>query len=55
VGGLAGDFDPHGEDTFGLNADVHVRGLAGDGEVADVTLLDQVVRAALLEVLGLFI
>jgi hypothetical protein len=34
---------------------VHVGRLAGDGEIADVALLDEVVGAALLDLLGLLV
>ena len=49
------DLDPHREHALGLDADVQVGGLAGDREVADVALLDEVVGAALLDLLGLLV
>src|SRR4029450_13789698 len=51
----AGHLDAHREHALRLNADVEVRGLAGDREVADVALPHEVVRAAILDLLGLLL
>ena len=46
---------PDREHALGLDPDVHVGGLAGDREVADEALLDELVRAALDLLLGLLV
>src|SRR5215218_26124 len=47
VRGAAVNLDPHREHALRLDADVEVGRLAGDREVTDVALLDDVVRGAL--------
>ena len=49
VRGLAAHLDAQREHALGLDADVQVGGLAGDREVADVALFDEVVGAARVE------
>ena len=55
VRGRAEDQDPQREHALGLDADVQVGGLAGDREIADVAGLDQQVRRALVDLLGLLV
>ena len=55
MGRLAAHLDPQGEHALRLHPDVEVGRLAGDREVADVALFDEVVGAPRLRLVGLLV
>src|SRR5581483_185465 len=49
------DLDPHDEHSLGLNADVHVSRLAGDGEIAPKATGHNRGGRALVQLFGFFV